>query len=60
MQIEVDCRHGRVEKTVDEAHCALQAIPRPIGPKRLEHTLAVVYPIACLVKAAQKGTLATS
>lgn len=28
MQIEIDYRHERVEKTVDEAHCALQAIPR--------------------------------
>ena len=28
MQIEVDYRQGRIEKTVDEAHCALQAIPR--------------------------------
>lgn len=28
MQIEVDYEQGRVEKTVDEAHCALQAIPR--------------------------------
>ena len=26
MQIEVDCKQGRVEKTVDEAHYALQAI----------------------------------
>ncbi len=44
MQIEVDCRRERVEKTVDEAHYALQAtlrlrtpLPQSAIPPRVLH-----------------------
>lgn len=37
MQIEVDCRQGRVEKTVDEAHCAGKEGLKKRSMKRIAH-----------------------